>query len=247
MESLADNSAAIEVYYRADEECGFLYVPFGDIADPYLVRPWRIELLFHVVDWISDFKAPSAFCACPDAVETHLAHQPSDHCNGHVQASFLHDDGDLVRPKALLAFIEDVAYTFLERRNSCLEPCGIAFIVFDMPVEESPGDTECIAEDVDVVFYGVFTVEFFHCIELGFYVGVQSFVGALEYFADSFLSFKLHLQDAYITPVRRRSGRCRNNGGWSQVAFCPVVDGLSGDAVLSGKRLDLHIVAIVAG
>ena len=147
---VCDNSAAIEVYYRADEECGFLYVPFGDIADPYLVRPWRIELLFHVVDWISDFKAPSAFCACPDAVETHLAHQPSDHCNGHVQASFLHNDGDLVRSKPLFVLVEDIAYAFLECRNSCLEPRSIAFVVSDMPVEESPGDTERIAENLAV-------------------------------------------------------------------------------------------------
>lgn len=132
---VCDNSAAIEVDYRADEECVFLYMPFGDVADPYFVRPLRIELLLYAVDWIPDFKTPSAFCACPDAVEPHLAHQPPDNCNGHVQASFLHDDGDLVRPKALLAFIEDVAYTFLERRNSCLEPRVIALVVFDMPIE----------------------------------------------------------------------------------------------------------------
>jgi len=69
----------------------------------------------------------------------------------------------------------------------------------------------------------------------------------LEYFADSFLSFKLHLQDAYIPPVWSRSGRCRHNDGWSPFAFCPVVDGLSGDAVLGGKHFDLRIVAVVVG
>ena len=89
---VCDNSAAIEVDYRADEECVFLYMPFGDVADPYLVWPLRVKLLLHTVDWISDLKTPSAFCACPDAVESHLAHQPSDNCNGNVQASFRHDD-----------------------------------------------------------------------------------------------------------------------------------------------------------
>jgi len=71
-----------------------------------------------------------------------------------MQVSFLHNDGNLVRSKPLFALVEDMAYAFLESRNPCLEPCGIAFIVFDMPIEDSPGDTECIAEDVDVVFYG---------------------------------------------------------------------------------------------
>ena len=78
---VCDNPAAIEVDYRADEECVFLYVPFGDITDPYLVRSWRIEVLLYAVDWISDFKAPPAFSTRPDAVEAHLVHQPSDYRN----------------------------------------------------------------------------------------------------------------------------------------------------------------------